>query len=598
MMQSNRYLTSSVVCLAVVFVATVELAWAQDGPSASFEKEAELLAVLQSDAPPAQKAITCKLLAIHGSSAAVPNLAKLLPNAQLSSWARIALEAIPGAEADVALRKATDSLEGNLLIGTINSIGVRRDVDAVELLTARLQDKNVEVTSAAAVALGRIGNAAATKSLRGALAATSVKIRSAVAEGCVLCAERLLAEGNSVEAVALYDEVRDADVPQQRIIEATRGAILARGQDGIPLLIEQFRSPDGKLFQLALGTAREFPGKAVDKALAAEMVRATPERAALMIQAMADRAETVDLGSVRKAAEQGPKQVRLAAIGALGRIGNASCLATLLEIASDDDAELAKTARTALAELPGDDVDSQIVNLLPNAKGKSYPQLIELVGQRRIGATDMLIKALDHSDQTVRSAALTALGETVALKNLSVLVSHVVAPKHPEDAPVAQQALKVASVRMPDREACATELALALDRAPTATKSALLEILGEMGGNQALKTIGQAAKSDDPQLQDTGSRLLGKWNGVEAAPFLLDLAKTAPAEKYKIRALRGYIGLAPSSRCRKQTASKCASRLSTRPFGPTSRNWCWMYSNSIPAPTHSSCRSRPCRFLE
>ncbi len=178
----------------------------------------------------------------------------------------------------------------------------------------------------------------------------------------------------------------------------------------------------------------------------------------------------------------------------MGRVGDASCLATLLEIATDDDAELAKTARTALAELPGDDVDSQIVDLLPIAKGKSYPLLIELVGQRRIDATDMLIKALDHSGPTVRSAALIALGETVDLKNLSVLVSHVVAPKHPEDAPVAQQALKVASVRMPDREACATELALALDRAPTATKSALLEILGEMGGNKALKDNGSGGQ--------------------------------------------------------------------------------------------------------
>ena len=87
--------------------------------------------------------------------------------------------------------------------------------------------------------------------------------------------------GNSVAATELYDEVRAADLPQQRIIEATRGAILARGQQGIPLLLELFRSPDKKLFQLALGTAREFPGGDVDQALAAEMTRATPERAAL-----------------------------------------------------------------------------------------------------------------------------------------------------------------------------------------------------------------------------------------------------------------------------------------------------------------------------
>ena len=57
----------------------------------------------------------------------------------------------------------------------------------------------------------------------------------------------------------------------------------------------------------------------------------------------------------------------------------------------------------------------------------------------------------------------------------------------------------------------------------------LLEILGEVGGAKALSTLATAAKSSDPELQDTGSRLLGKWNGVDAAPVLLDLAKTAPA---------------------------------------------------------------------
>jgi hypothetical protein len=189
-------------------------------------------------------------------------------------------------------------------------------------------------------------------------------------------------------------------------------------------------------------------------------------------------------------------------------------------------------------------VDAEIAALLSKSPGESYPLLIELVGLRRIDAVPELLKALDHSDQAVRSAALAALGETVALKRLSVLISQAVAPKHPEDAPVAQQALRAASVRMPDREACAAELALALERAPATTKSSLLEILSEVGGTKALQTIAAAAKSGDPQLQDTGSRLLGVWNNVDAAPVLLDLAKTAPEAKYQIRALRGYIGLA------------------------------------------------------
>lgn len=543
-MHTNRQYPLSVVLFVASLVIAAAPVAAADGPNTSPEREQELLAVLRSDAPASDKALACKRLAIDGSSAAVPDLARLLPDPQLSSWARIALEAIPGAAADEALRKATDSLEGKLLVGTINSISVRRDANAVELLTARLQDKDADVASAAAVALGHIGNAAATKSLRGALAVAPVNVRSAVAEGCVLCAERLHAAGQSDEAAEIYDEVRQADVPKQRIIEATRGAILARNEQGIPLLLEQFQSPDKKLFQLALSVAREFPGSQVDKALATELARATPERAATIIQAMADRPETVVLAAVLDAAGQGPKPVRLSAVNALRRVGDASCLATLLELAVDADEDLSLAAKSALADLPSEKVDAQIVALLPKAEGKSYPLLIELVGQRRIAAVPDLLQALDHSDQGVRSAALTALGETVALQRLSVLVAQVVAPKHPEDASVARQALKAASVRMPDREACAAELAAALQRSPTATKTTLLEILADVGGTKALQTLGGAAKDDDPELQDTASRLLGKWNSVDAAPVLLDLAKTAPEEKYQVRALRGYIGLA------------------------------------------------------
>ena len=96
--------------------------------------EASLLAMLRSSAPAADKALACKHLAVFGSAAAVPELAPLLHDEQLASWARIALEAIPGSEADAALRNACGTLEGRLLMGAIHSLGVRRDPMAVELL--------------------------------------------------------------------------------------------------------------------------------------------------------------------------------------------------------------------------------------------------------------------------------------------------------------------------------------------------------------------------------------------------------------------------------------------------------------------------------
>ncbi|MDG2224212.1 MAG: HEAT repeat domain-containing protein [Rubripirellula sp.] len=542
-MRTIRIMIHLMVILAACYVLPTHSVMAAD-PTASSEIETSLIEVLRSEASPAEKAIACKKLAVNGTSQAVPELAELLPNEQLSSWARIALEAIPGEESSKALRAAAESLDGRLQVGMINSIGARQDSQAVELLITHLQDEDAEVASAAAVALGKIGGEPATKSLRQALKSAPADVRSAVAEGCILCAERLHASGDSATAVEVYDEICSADVPQQRIIEATRGAILARDQDGIPMLMETFRSPDKKMFQLALGIVREFPGSEVDQAVADELAKATPQRAALMIQAMADRPDTVLLAEVLKAATEGDKLVRMSAIDALRRVGDPSCLAPLMNAVSDDDAELASAAKQTLADLPGDNVDPQIVAMLPGAKGENYKLLLDLIGQRRIAAVEEVVKALGSSDPAVRKAALVALGETVKLDRLSVLVTQAVSPKYPEDASEAQKALRVASIRMPDREACATQLAKAMQQSKPDSQVILLETISEVGGSKALQILADAAKSDRPGLQDNGSRLLGKWNGVDAAPVLLDLAKTGPAEKYRIRALRGYIGIA------------------------------------------------------
>jgi hypothetical protein len=97
---------------------------------------------------------------------------------------------------------------------------------------------------------------------------------------------------------------------------------------------------------------------------------------------------------------------------------------------------------------------------------------------------------------------------------------------------------------MPDREACATQLAAAVDSTSSVpTKSSLLQILGAMGGPRALAAVALAAAGKDPQLQDVSSRLLGEWMTEDAAPVLLDLAKV-PGNQFQIRALRGYIRIA------------------------------------------------------
>jgi HEAT repeat protein len=538
----------TIFVVAAATVASAALAANAGNKITSAELERPLIGVLQSNAPPQEKALVCKKLAICGNQEAVPALAALLADEKLAAWARIALEAIPALAAGDALREAAGKLQGRLLVGVINSIGVRRDAQAVGLLVPKLNDADGEVVAAAAVALGRIGGAPAAKALENSLRAPfdgPATAREAIAQGCVLCAEKFLADGDRAEAVKLYDLVRNSGVPKQQVLEATRGAILARQSAGVPLLVELLQSPDKSRFALGLSTARELPGPEVTAALVAEEERATPQRQALLILALADRGDAAPLAALLKAASSGSVNVRIAAIRVLERKGDASCVPTLLEAACEDDANVSQAAAAALAALPGKNMDAVLIGLLSNSSGKPRRVLVELIGQRRIkAAVPDLLKAADDTDPQLRLAALTALGATVGPADLPALIDRVVSLGNAEQAETARAALESACLRMPDREACAEKLIAAIARTSVPAKCRLVKILGAMGGAKALEAVTAAAKDPDAELRDAGSRALGEWMNMDAAPKLLDLAKTTPDGKLRVRALRGYIRLA------------------------------------------------------
>jgi HEAT repeat protein len=509
------------------------------------EKEQHLIAVLKSDAPTAEKAISCKFLSVYGSPASVPAIAPLLQNPELSSWARIPLEVIPGPAADDALRNALSSLEGRLLIGVIHSIGVRRDTQAIAPLIDRLKSTEVDVASAAALTLGKLGGDQAAKALTVSLNAPQPALRSAAAQGAILCAEQYLATGRSDDATRLYDAVRHAQLPKQRTLEALRGAILARGTAGIPVLLEQLQSSDRDLNGIALRTARELPGSDVSTALAAELNRSTPERQGPILLALADRTDDAVLPAVLELAKSAPLPLRTIAIGALDRMGNASCLPVLLEAAANDNAPLARAAKLAVVRLEDPAVDPQLLARLPASTGKDRQVLIELAGQRLItSAVPIVLNSAQDPDPGVRRAAcdtLALLGGQPEAAQLAQLLLHTPNTRDQRDL---ERALASICGRV-GTPTLANLLPLLKQTDPSYRMSGL-RLLATVGGPDALAAVVAALKDPHDQVQDEAVRTLAAWPGnwpddAGAADPLLLLAKSAQKPAHQIQGMRGYL---------------------------------------------------------
>lgn len=533
-------------CVILLIIVASAVTIAQDKPATNV-KESDLIALLQSNAPAGERAFACKQLAIYGTEKAVPALAPLLADKELASWARIALEAIPGADADAALRDALGKLEGRLLVGAINSIAVRRDAQAVDGLVQKLGSTDADVASAAAVALGHIGGEQAAKALTSTpfLAYAPVGVRSSTAEGCILCAEWFLAHNRTSEAVLLYDTIRQADLPDQRLLEATRGAILARQSDGIPLLIEQLQSQDKKRLGVGLRTARELPGRDVTEALAAEMARLSPDRRPMLLLALADRNDSAVLPIVLKAAQSAPTDMRITAINILVRLGDVSCVPVLLDAVIEDDAKLKQAAMETLVRLRGKDVDSDFLGRLPQAKGKLKQALIELAGQRQIGeALNAIESSLHDTDPAIRSEAvqtISIIGRENQTDDLVKLLQETTVPSERSDI---RKALQAISGRC--GTACIPHL-LPLTKSPDNELHSIgLHALAIVGGPDALAAVKSAINYARPSVQDEAVRILSTWpnnwpEDSEASQALLTLATSAKKTSHQVLGLRGYL---------------------------------------------------------
>jgi len=506
-------------------------------------REGKLIAVLQSDAAPNVKAITCKQLAICGTAAAAPALAALLSDEKLASWARIGLEAIPDPAVDAALREALSKVQGKLLIGVINSIGIRRDTKAVAWLSGKLKDADPALASAAAAALGRIGGAPAVQALEQALAGASAAMLPAICEGCLRCADRLIGEGQHDRAAAICERVRGVPTPRHIRMEATRSLIVARQAAGIPLLIEQLKSDDAGMVAVALGLAHELPGAELTKALVAEVNKLPPEKQVYVVEALGCRQDKAVVPTLLALTRNSPTNVCIAAIGALTRLVDASALPALVEIAVSPDSDLARAAQSAIVGFSAGDIDVTGAAMLASPDARVRAIGAKVVSRRLIiSALPAVTKAaLEDADQAVRLASINALRELGKLPELSVLVDILLKSKSVEEARAAQGALAAICGRQTDKGACAEKLVAGLASAQPAQKGALLSVLSSVGDARSLQAVRAAMSDASPEVQEAATRLLCDWSTVAAAPDLLALAGHSPNATYKLLALRGYL---------------------------------------------------------
>ncbi len=519
------------------------LASPSDGPA--------LLATLNTaEAPIAQRVLACQNLALIGGSDAIPAFAALLDHPQLAVHARNGLEVHPDPAAATALRSALPNLRGGFLVGVVNSLGVRRDPQSVEALIALALDPSKGAAPESLLALGRIASPPATAAVTQTLKTGPAALWTAAAEGCLLAAEAMHKRGDAPSALALFESARSAEVPLPLRLAATRGAILAAQDRGIPLLLEQFRSSDPTFSQLAARVARELPGAAVAQALAAELGRASNPVQVLILGALSDRADLGVSGAVERLAVSTSPAVRIAALEALGTLGTPYSIPILLRSldapgSGSDTSPEVEAAVASLSRLADAGTDAAILTALPQSSPSTRARLSSILGYRNAqGATTALLRQASDPDPIVSKAAFDALAAVATVAELPQVIRVAVSRTDTSVRDRAERSVYGICLKQADASSRSAPLAAAFREIelPSA-RASLLQVMAMLGDPAGSRAIAAACEDPLPETRDTALRLLVNWPDSSPVPTLLRIFKTTANDVHRNLALRGIVTL-------------------------------------------------------
>lgn len=323
--------------------------------------------------------------------------------------------------------------------------------------------------------------------------------------------------------------------------------VRAAEPDALPMILELLRSADRDTRGLALQQVRDgLPGESVTRSLTDQLPSLSPESASALLEALGDRGDPTARSGVLKAATSESESVRVAALGALARLGASCDVPLLAEAAASGSAVERATARNSLERLPGQNVNTALVEFLKRSKPSVQCEILGALARRRAsGVMPEVLRCASGPEPSVRLAALAAAETLAAPPETAALIELLASAQDERERGAAESALLALTRRA--REDCRAAVLAAMPGAEAPTRLVLLQALAGIGGREALATISRSVQDAAPLVRDQAVRLLSEWPTPDATTSLLQIAERSTNTVHRILALRGLVRLATTS---------------------------------------------------
>jgi len=339
--------------------------------------------------------------------------------------------------------------------------------------------------------------------------------------------------------------------------------------EAIQIVLDILKGQDEEMKAVAIAMVKEMPGKEVTEALAKELPNLSPTGQVQLLSALGDRGDATALPAVVAAVKSSDESVRIAALKAIGQLGDASVVMLLAEKAATSTGEEQKAARESLYRLRGAEVDKAILAGVSKADAKAKVELVSAIGQRNIReGIDVLMQTAKDPDRRVRTESFQVLKGLCGPEHLPALVELLITAKSSSDRTEAEKTVVAVAHKMGQKRGQAKTVLDALPRVTeNAVRASLLSVLGRIGDESALDVLRKELSSENAELRTAAIRALSNWPSPEPLMDLLKIARSSDNQLHRILALRGFVQLLglPSDRPAEKTIALYREALALAP---------------------------------
>ncbi|MEM9160505.1 MAG: HEAT repeat domain-containing protein, partial [Verrucomicrobiota bacterium] len=503
--------------------------------------ELQLLELLaDADLPVSGRLWLLRQLNSIGGEASVDALAELLRDDldELADAARMALEMNASARSTSMLIAAVGDPMVKDQVGVIDSLGQKGNEAAIEVLSGQFSAADQSIARASMAAVSEIGGSGAENALAAQLPKATPQLREdleialvAVSEDWAQC-ELLAREGSNdgiklaalqkciemnprKSAAIVRDLLASGDLPVKEAV--VRAALLSK------------KAVVAKAAVLGLGEMDLAEQSALAGALASAKKSSKSEK--LVLSLLDTDSETL----------------KLQAVEALGSIGSAASMDSLMEAIDSKSREMREAATYALGKVKDSKIDRELIALAKKAELEERLNAIAVLAYRNSpGAIALLNEfAANETVTDIREASLETLENIGDASSFQVLIDLIL--EEGEKGGLrrdAQKAIKRMSLRIGDPAAAwaAFERGFEAAKEDSEAYEALLAVVDSAPTQEAIAFLKEAWVKGDAATRKTVLRVLSVWRNWDGGALLLDLAKSESSSDEDVAACYKSIG--------------------------------------------------------